>query len=195
MLDPYIRSVKSCDNTNRTLVVWKKDTNRISALHRKAFFEKMFAAPGEDLIEYHDGMFFTHGTSLSIMNSVGSMIQDNLDDLSSIDPTSDWKKWRKRALSLYYVVLSQDDTDVACMRLVYDSTAMIIEYLFTKPDKRCRGYGEKLIEFISQKVSNDLMVISTEDACPYWLNWGFTQEHKSDRLNPYNDTLLLERVL
>ena len=148
---------------------------------------------GEDRIEHIDGMFYTHGTSLNLMRVVGEMIQTNGDDLSEINPTRDWTKWQKRKLSLYYVVLSHKDEPVACMRLVYDSQFVVIEYLYTLPYMRGRSFGSMLIHFISERYSS-LFVISTEDACAYWIFHGFTEEDNSDRLNPYNDTYLLKKV-
>lgn len=151
------------------------------------------SAEGEDRIEYIDGMFYTHGTSLNLMRIMGEMIQTNDDDLSEINPTRDWMKWKKKTLSLYYVILSQEDEPVSCMRLVYDSENVVIEYLYTLPERRGRSFGNMLIQFICERSSN-LSVISTEHACAYWITRGFHETHESQRLNPYDDTYLLKKV-
>ena len=156
------------------------------------FFER---SAGEDRIEHVDGMFYTHGTSLNLMRVAGQMIQTNDDDLSEINPTRDWKKWQKKQLSIYYIVLSQKDEPVACMRFVYDSTLVVIEYLFTLPHMRGRHFGNMLIQFVCDRVTAlNLFVISTEDAFPYWISRGFDQQQVSERLNPYNDTYLLKKA-
>ena len=158
------------------------------------FLEKMsFAETGEHRLDVHDNLLITHGTSLLLMAMVFDCIQDS--DLHDINPTKDWKQCKKRRLHHYYVTATIEEVECAsCIRLLYDADRCIIEYLYTVPECRSHGLGRKLVEFCRVLAgSRAFCVISTEDACAYWLGLGFIWDESKDTkaLNEFDDTYLL----
>lgn len=151
---------------------------------------------GEEAYIFKNETMITHGTSLQLMSRVAQCLQTA--DLHDINPTKDWKKTKKRKLQLYYVTATTAYQECAsCMRLLYDDDYMIIEYLYTLEECRCQGIGRLLVEFITElAVDKTMCVISTNDACSYWMSRGFEwyESKDTDRLNPFNDTFLLTKA-
>lgn len=148
---------------------------------------------GYHRLDVHDSIVITHGTSLWVMKRVAECIQES--DLHDIDPTKDWKKSKKRDLNNYYAFADTVELDcAACIRLLYNTTTVIIEYLYTIPESRGCGVGKLLIDFCKSLFEDrTLHVIATEDACAYWLKLGFIWDKSKDTksVNEFDDTYFL----
>lgn len=151
-----------------------------------------------DVFEVVDESFIIeHGCSKHLVNRVTQCIKIS-DELAYINPRKDKKKWTKSGMMVRYVCLSTDtELNICSMRLVYDSTYCIIDYLYTVPYARRMGLGTKMVAFATRFAMSDvprmLLCLATEDSCVYWMSHGFVlkENDEKDRLNPYNDTHLL----
>ena len=153
----------------------------------------MICEAGDHRIDIHRSIMITHGTSLCVITRVAECIQES--DLHNINPTKDWKKGKKRDLHNYYAFADTDELECAsCVRLLYNTNTVIIEYLYTVPESRGLGVGTTLINFCTTLFGNRaLHVIATEDACAYWMKLGFIWDKSKDTksINEFDDTYLL----
>lgn len=149
-----------------------------------------------DFFQVVDNLVFEHGSSEALMQQVTHCIAIS-DELAHIKPKRDKRKWKECAMSTHYVCLStSEESNVGSMRLAYDDSYCVIDYLFIVPYARKQGLANKLIQFAQQFAMTDgvrlLLCLSTEDSCSYWMTRGFClKPNEEDRLNPYNDTYLL----
>ena len=93
-------------------------------------------------------------------------------------------------------VAASEESNIGSMRLVYDDSYCVIDYLFIVPYARKQGLATKLIQFAQQFAMTDgarlLLCLATEDSCSYWITRGFClKANEEERLNPYSDTYLL----
>ena len=75
-------------------------------------------------------------------------------------------------MSTHYVCLStSEESNVGSMRLAYDDSYCVIDYLFIVPYARKQGQAEKLIQFAVQFAMTDgarlLLCLATQDSCSY----------------------------
>tara|TARA_B110000008_G_C16823984_1_gene505798 strand:- start:417 stop:905 length:489 start_codon:yes stop_codon:yes gene_type:complete len=151
--------------------------------------------PGTETYILDDNVCITHGSSLNLMSKIGICLQDS--DLKDINPTKDWKRWKKCGLQNYYILTQTAVQEcAACMRLLYDEQKLIIEYLYTVPDARGLGLGKKLVDtcrFLAKDMKLSLYVLSVEEAVIYWMNLGFIWIESEDdsSINTYTDTFMM----
>eukprot|EP00457_Paulinella_chromatophora_P005542 gb/GEZN01005559.1/.p1 GENE.gb/GEZN01005559.1/~~gb/GEZN01005559.1/.p1 ORF type:complete len:392 (-),score=89.00 gb/GEZN01005559.1/:580-1755(-) len=147
-----------------------------------------------------------YGISLSLMAECSKIINQTG---FGVDPTADWKRQQRRGRGrLLYVLLQSGMAPAAAARLlVFPGVSaagrvaparLVIQYLTTQKKLRGLGHGKRLVQFtiaLAASQCMDLLVASTEEAAPFWINRGFVLEqdrHLVDRYNEFSDALLLK---
>lgn len=126
-----------------------------------------------------------HGTSKKLIERVRTCLEASEFKLK---PKSDARKWKKKSMSVYYACMGDCD---ACMRLVYNSHIMIIDYLFVNTVSQSSGMGRDLVKFAkSLRKDRILFCLATEESCGFWMKQGFISNDDNE-LNIYDDTYLL----
>lgn len=150
-----------------------------------------------DAFEVDGTCIIQHGYSKELIKSVTNCIKIS-DELAHIKPRKDKRNWNDSHMTLHYVCLSADtESNVSSMRLVYDDSYCVIDYLYTVPYARNMGIGRTMIAFATRFAMTDfpriLLCLATEDSCLYWMSNSFVLKSIEDeeRLNPYDDTHLL----
>jgi GNAT superfamily N-acetyltransferase len=155
-----------------------------------------------------------HGSSLSITANVCTFLA-NSDTFDCIDPNTDHHKWGRKGLSLYYVCVVDESSDISAagenggivcaLRAAINefnnnsrNNIFLIDYVYTDPNHRERDIAGKLISKVldmAKSAGSILGVLSLEESCVYWLEkWNVLlcqNKVLNDRLNVFPDTHLL----
>lgn len=152
--------------------------------------------PGEDHSYFlNNGFQIECGSSLQLTNKATQLINHTFNS----SPNKAWQNCQLMGRSLFYGIISAEgDKSPRCaIRAFLDNMLpedgigrLCIEYIRTQKKYRGCGLATLLVQFllntaISEKL--DVCVMSTEEAAPFWMKFGFILEQDNTLNNRYND--------
>lgn len=186
-----------CTDTNQSVYNWYTAASCIASETLKKKPTLFFETEKMDMFELDETYIIQHGSSKDLVKRVTDCIKIS-DELAHIKPRKDKRKWNDSGMTVHYICLSTNtEPNVSSMRLVYDNTYCVIDYLYTVPYARKMGIGSKMVNFATRFAMTGmpriLLCLATENSCVYWMSFGFVLKElgEKERLNPYDDTHLL----